>query len=147
YAAGNAFLDALMERRRAEGLPGVSLAWGPWDQSGGMTGTLSEADAVRMARAGVPALSVELGVALFDAALATGDAVVAPVRLDLPVLRAQGEVPSLLRSLIRSRSRRAAAVAGSATAAGLVERLAGLTAVERQEVLLDLVRGQVALVL
>ncbi|PVE04871.1 type I polyketide synthase, partial [Streptomyces scopuliridis] len=147
YAAGNAFLDALMERRRAEGLPGVSLAWGPWDQSGGMTGTLSEADAERMARAGVPALSVELGVALFDAALATGDAVVAPVRLDLPVLRAQGEVPSLLRSLIRSRSRRAAAVAGSATAAGLVERLAGLTAVERQEVLLDLVRGQVALVL
>ncbi|MFE3140806.1 SDR family NAD(P)-dependent oxidoreductase [Streptomyces scopuliridis] len=147
YAAGNAFLDALMERRRAEGLPGVSLAWGPWDQSGGMTGTLSGADAERMARAGVPALSVELGVALFDAALATGDAVVAPVRLDLPVLRAQGEVPPLLRSLIRSRSRRAAAVAGSATAAGLVERLAGLTAVERQEVLLDLVRGQVALVL
>ncbi|MFD6343085.1 beta-ketoacyl reductase, partial [Streptomyces sp. NPDC060210] len=87
YAAGNAFLDALVERRRAEGLPGVSLAWGPWDQSGGMTGTLSEADAERMARAGVPALSVELGVALFDAALSAGDAVVAPVRLDLPVLR------------------------------------------------------------
>ncbi|MFE4368286.1 SDR family NAD(P)-dependent oxidoreductase, partial [Streptomyces sp. NPDC056835] len=147
YAAGNAFLDALMERRRAEGLPGVSLAWGPWDQSGGMTGTLSEADAERMARAGVPALSVELGVALFDAALTSGDAVVAPVRLDLAVLRGRGEVPPLLRSLIRSRSRRAAAVAGSAAAAGLVERLAGLTVVERQEVLLDLVRGQVALVL
>ncbi|MFE4374023.1 beta-ketoacyl synthase N-terminal-like domain-containing protein, partial [Streptomyces sp. NPDC056835] len=147
YAAGNAFLDALMERRRAEGLPGVSLAWGPWDQSGGMTGTLSEADAERMARAGVPALSVELGVALFDAALTSGDAVVAPVRLDLAVLRAQGAVPPLLRSLIRSWSRRAAAVAGSAAAAGLVERLAGLTVVERQEVLLDLVRGQVALVL
>ncbi|MGW6776435.1 beta-ketoacyl reductase, partial [Streptomyces sp. NPDC055037] len=124
YAAGNAFLDALVERRRAEGLPGVSLAWGPWDQSGGMTGTLSGADAERMARAGVPALSVELGVALFDAALATGDAVVAPVRLDLPVLRGRGEVPPLLRSLIRARSRRAAAVAGSAAAAGLVERLA-----------------------
>ncbi|MEU0163848.1 type I polyketide synthase, partial [Streptomyces sp. NPDC006261] len=147
YAAGNAFLDALMERRRAEGLPGVSLAWGPWDQSGGMTGTLSGADAERMARAGVPALSVGLGVALFDAALASGGAVVAPVRLDLPVLRAQGEVPPLLRSLIRVRSRRAAAAAGSATAAGLVERLAALSVVERQEVLVDLVRGQVALVL
>ncbi|MFC9654057.1 SDR family NAD(P)-dependent oxidoreductase, partial [Streptomyces sp. NPDC056937] len=147
YAAGNAFLDALVERRRAEGLPGVSLAWGPWVQSGGMTGTLSGADVERMARAGVPALSVELGVALFDAALGTGGAVVAPVRLDLPVLRARGEVAPLLRSLIRVRSRRVAAVAGSAAAAGLVERLAVLTVVERQEVLLDLVRGQVALVL
>ncbi|MGW0565646.1 type I polyketide synthase, partial [Streptomyces sp. NPDC003016] len=44
------------------------------------------------------------------------------------------------------RSRRAAAAAGGA-AAGLVERLSVLTVVERQEVLLDLVRGQVALVL
>nr|WP_255306520.1 type I polyketide synthase [Streptomyces sp. Wb2n-11] len=146
YAAGNAFLDALMERRRVEGLPGVSLAWGPWEQSGGMTGALAEADAQRMARAGVPALSVELGVALFDAALAAGDAVVAPVRLDLAVLRALGDVPVLLRSLVRVRSRRAAAAVGGA-AAGLVERLSVLTVVERQEVLLDLVRGQVALVL
>ncbi|MFC5855008.1 SDR family NAD(P)-dependent oxidoreductase, partial [Streptomyces chlorus] len=146
YAAGNAFLDALMERRRVEGLPGVSLAWGPWEQSGGMTGALAEADAERMARAGVPALSVELGVALFDAALAAGDAVVAPVRLDLAVLRALGDVPVLLRSLVRVRSRRAAAAAGGA-AAGLVERLSVLTVVERQEVLLDLVCGQVALVL
>ncbi|MEU2603061.1 beta-ketoacyl reductase, partial [Streptomyces hirsutus] len=146
YAAGNAFLDALMERRRVEGLPGVSLAWGPWEQSGGMTGALAEADAERMARAGVPALSVELGVALFDAALAAGDAVVAPVRLDLAVLRALGDVPVLLRSLVRVRSRRAAAAAGGA-AAGLVERLSVLTVVERQEALLDLVCGQVALVL
>ncbi|MFF3755441.1 SDR family NAD(P)-dependent oxidoreductase, partial [Streptomyces sp. NPDC002018] len=146
YAAGNAFLDALMERRHDEGLPGVSLAWGPWDQSGGMTGTLTEADTDRMARSGVPPLSVEQGLALFDAALATGQPVLAPVRLDLPALRAQGDVPPLLRALIRTRPRRAA-VAGSATAQGLVERLAALTAVERQEVLVDLVRGQVALVL
>ncbi|MFB6539947.1 SDR family NAD(P)-dependent oxidoreductase, partial [Streptomyces noursei] len=146
YAAANAFLDALMVRRRASGLPGVSLAWGPWERSGGMTGTLSDADADRLSRSGVPPLSVAQGLALFDTALTTGDATSVPARLDLPALRAQGEVPPLLRSLIRGRSRRAAA-ADSAIATGLRERLASLNPVERQEALLDLVRGQVALVL
>ncbi|MFJ2444646.1 SDR family NAD(P)-dependent oxidoreductase, partial [Streptomyces sp. NPDC087658] len=150
YAAGNAFLDALMERRRAEGLPGVSLAWGPWEPVGGMTGTLAGGDVDRHVRSGVSPLSVEQGVALFDAALVADDAVVVPVRLDLALLREQGEIPPLLRALIRTRTRarsRRAAVAGSATAAGLVQRLAGLSGVERQEILVDLVRGQVALVL
>ncbi|MGW5237244.1 SDR family NAD(P)-dependent oxidoreductase, partial [Streptomyces nodosus] len=148
YAAGNAFLDALMEHRRAAGLPGLSLAWGPWEQTGtgGMTGTLSDAELERLASSGVPPLAVEQGLALFDAALSTEDAALVPVRLDLPALRGQGEVPPLLRSLIRGRSRRAA-VAGSATATGLRDRLAVLDAVERREVLVDLVRGQVALVL
>ncbi|KJY40708.1 polyketide synthase, partial [Streptomyces sp. NRRL B-1568] len=146
YAAGNAFLDALVEHRRSLGLPGVSLAWGPWDQAVGMTGTLTETDTERIARSGMPVLSVEQGVALFDAAVSGAEPVVLPVRLDLPVFRAQGEIPALLRGLVRTQSRRAV-VARSGEAAGLVQRLAGLSGVERREVLLDLVRSQVALVL
>ncbi|MGW0552559.1 SDR family NAD(P)-dependent oxidoreductase, partial [Streptomyces altiplanensis] len=148
YAAANTFLDALMARRRAEGLAGVSLAWGPWDQAGGMTGSVSEADMQRLARSGMPPLSVEQGLALFDTALATGETVVVPARLDLATLRSRGEVPPLLRALIRTRSHsRRNAVAGSVTASGLLAQLTGLTAAARREALLDLVRKQVALVL
>ncbi|MEC3976785.1 type I polyketide synthase [Amycolatopsis sp. H20-H5] len=144
YAAGNAFLDALMRQRRAEGLPGVSLAWGPWAQTGGMTGDLSDADMDRISRSGVPPLTPEQGVALFDAALDSGEPVVLPVRLDLPVLRTQDEIPALLRGLIRAPGRRST---GSATAAGLVRRLAALAEAERRTAVLDLVCTQVALVL
>ncbi|RZD57464.1 short-chain dehydrogenase, partial [Streptomyces albidoflavus] len=146
YAAGNVFLDALVEYRRALGFPGVSLVWGPWAQDAGMTRELSETDRRRIARSGLPPVAAEQGTALFDAALASGEPVVLPVRLDLPALRAQGEVPPLLSGLIRTPVRRTAAAAGAA-ATGLAARLAGLAEAERREVLLDLVRGQIAVVL
>ncbi|MYW72399.1 beta-ketoacyl reductase, partial [Pseudonocardia sp. SID8383] len=103
YAAGNAYLDALAASRRADGLAGLSMAWGPWEQGSGMTGTLGEAEAQRLARSGMPPLPAEQGLELFDTLLAagsTGRALVLPVRLDLAALRALDEVPALLRGLV-----------------------------------------------
>ncbi|MEU2602978.1 phosphopantetheine-binding protein, partial [Streptomyces hirsutus] len=107
---------------------------------------VSEADMRRLARSGMPPLSVEQGLALFDTALAGPRALVLPVRLDLAALRAQGEVPALLRGLIRTPSRRTATAAPQ-SAESLGQRLAGMPEEERRDVLLALVRDQAAAVL
>src|SRR5690606_7991343 len=65
YAAANAFTDALAARRRAEGLPAVSLAWGFWDQRSELTARLGETDVARMSRSGVTAMPTATGLALF----------------------------------------------------------------------------------
>ncbi len=145
YAAGNAFLDALVTKRRSEGLPGVSLAWGPWTRETGMTRSLGASGLRRLARTGTLPLSVDDGLALFDTAVAGPDAVAVPVRLDLPALRARDAVPPVLRGLVRPRARRG--TAASVAASGLAQRLARLSTVERADTVLELVRAQVASVL
>ncbi|GAB3844848.1 hypothetical protein GCM10027610_060010 [Dactylosporangium cerinum] len=148
YAAGNAYLDALAAHRHAHGLPAVSLAWGLWAESSGMTGALGDGDRSRLARGGVLPLDATDGLALLDAALAAGRPAVAPVRLDLPALRTlagAGRLPAMLRGLVRAPARQAALSASDA--GGLAGRLAGLTPGAREQLLLDLVRGHVAGVL
>ncbi|KJK33042.1 hypothetical protein UK23_47780, partial [Lentzea aerocolonigenes] len=140
YAAGNTFLDALIEHRRAAGLPGVSLAWGAWAE----TGMLSGADAERLAKSGMPPITPAEGVELFDAALSSGASLVLPLRLDLPVFRARGEVPAVLQGLVKVRARRTAA---SGTSSSLARKLAGLDDAGRLEALLELVRAEVGAVL
>ncbi|MEV5084137.1 SDR family NAD(P)-dependent oxidoreductase, partial [Streptomyces sp. NPDC056159] len=148
YAAGNAFLDALAAYRQALGLPAISLAWGPWQQGAGMTAGLDERDVRRAAESGMPLITIEQGLALFDAALTTGEAAVVTSRLDLAALRGRAEIPALLRGLIRTPVRRTAATGAAEGAdAGLVQRLARLDREQRHEVLLDLVRASAALVL
>ncbi|MYZ41324.1 KR domain-containing protein, partial [Streptomyces sp. SID4917] len=90
YAAGNTFLDALAAHRRAQGLPGVSLAWGLWGETGSIAGHLADADLRRLARSGLLPLASDEAMALFDAAPATGEPVLAVSRLDAAALRASG---------------------------------------------------------
>ncbi|WP_420822217.1 type I polyketide synthase, partial [Streptomyces antioxidans] len=150
YAAANVFLDALAAHRRAAGLPATSLVWGLWAQSGGITGGLTEADLLRLARSGMGALTDDEGMALFDAAHRTahhtGRNLLIPARLDLAALRSaagSGPVPALLRGLIRTTGRRTA-TGVLAAGSSLAERLRALSPNERRRTLLDLVRGHVA---
>ncbi|MEU3188977.1 SDR family NAD(P)-dependent oxidoreductase, partial [Streptomyces sp. NPDC006923] len=145
YAAANTFVDALATYRKGLGLPALSLAWGAWEQSAGMTAGLDQSYVRRMARFGFPTMTSEQGLALFDASLGTTDAVIVAMRLD-GRLRGTTDVPPLLRGLVRGPVRRSA-VAISAGSATLLDRLAGLGEGERESVVLELVRGQVAGVL
>ncbi|MFD8983743.1 SDR family NAD(P)-dependent oxidoreductase, partial [Streptomyces sp. NPDC059564] len=157
YAAANSFLDALAQQRRAAGLPAVSLAWGLWAESSGITGALSDADRGRMARSGVLPLATDEALGLFDAATAHPQSAVVPVRLNQAALRGQaasGTLPALLTSLVRVPARRTApSTAATGTGTGpagsedLSARLTGLTETEQRKLLLDLVCEHVAAVL
>ncbi|WP_280686416.1 type I polyketide synthase [Kitasatospora sp. MAA19] len=141
YAAANGFLDALAEIRQAQGLAGVSLAWGLWDVADGMAGKLGETDVSRLSRSGVVAIREAQGLAMFDAALASPDALVVPLLLDRGALRsALTELPAVLRGFVGApepqRDRR--------TAESLRERVGGLAGEARVRVLVDAVRSEVA---
>ncbi|MFG3708269.1 SDR family NAD(P)-dependent oxidoreductase [Micromonospora sp. NPDC047670] len=151
YAAANAFLDALAAHRRARGLAGVSLAWGLWEQASGMTGHLDDADVRRMAEQGAAGLATEQALDLFDASWRLDAAAVVPMRLDVGTLRTQAESGTLapmLRALVRAPMRRSVDAAGTRSGGvQLGQRLAGLAGPERQKVVLDVVRANIAAVL
>ncbi|MFE9664880.1 SDR family NAD(P)-dependent oxidoreductase, partial [Streptomyces sp. NPDC005955] len=143
YAAANAALDALAATRRAAGLPATSLAWGLWSDAGGMGARLGEGELARLERMGAKALTVELGLDLFDQALASDAALLAPVRFDTAVLRAQarnGSIPAVLRGL-------APGARPVRTGGSLAQRLASVPEADREQVALELVLAQVAGVL
>ncbi|MBI0299888.1 SDR family NAD(P)-dependent oxidoreductase, partial [Streptomyces sp. PRKS01-29] len=152
YAAANTFLDGLAQRRRAMGLPGVSLAWGLWAERTGMTGHLDQADLSRMTRGGLVPFSSEEGLRLFDTAGRLAEGVVVPARLDLGNLAAAAgtSVPPLLHGLVRRPvpARRASVQEGAGGQEGsLARRLAGLGQGERRRTLLRLVQEHAATVL
>ncbi|MFC0597432.1 type I polyketide synthase, partial [Streptomyces palmae] len=148
YAAANTFLDALAQHRQAQGLPATSLAWGFWEQSTGMSGRQDAAVRARHARSGVVGLTPEQGLALFDAAVASGEPLLVPVQLDLARMRRQGtgtrEIPPVLRDLLPSAAPQAA---DRGTAIGFDQTLLALPEADRRQAVLDLVCKHAAAVL
>ncbi|MFF2813875.1 beta-ketoacyl synthase N-terminal-like domain-containing protein, partial [Streptomyces sp. NPDC058000] len=149
-AAANTYLDALAHHRHTHGLPATSLAWGLWNDEG-MATTLGEQDLARLGRTGIAPLTIDEGLALFDAALATPDRpVLVPARLNTTALHSEGAtVPAMFRGLVRRAIRPTTrAAAGTQHAPrSLADELSGLARTQQEARLLDIVRATVSGVL
>nr|WP_202452081.1 type I polyketide synthase [Streptomyces sp. SID1] len=146
YAAGNAFLDALAARRRAEGLPALSLGWGLWDTGDGMASGLGATEMRRLARDGILPLPADRALLLFDRALSGDGPLLLPMRVQVTE-----DAPALVRALAPTAApaRRSARAVQAAPeeAEPLSRRLAALGAADGRRLLVDLVCGHVADVL
>ncbi|MEU8517922.1 beta-ketoacyl reductase [Kitasatospora sp. NPDC048722] len=148
YAAANAVLDALAERRRADGLAATSLSWGAW-AGGGMAADARAGEAAR--RTGIrpldPAVAVAaLRRAVLDTAPTTLVADVDPERF----VRAFTAVrPSRLLAELPGYADPQGGGPGEDSANGreLRAELAALGPARRTAALLGLVRGRAAEVL
>ncbi len=137
YCAGNSFLDALAGHRRSQGLPGVSIAYGPWAESG-MAASLDARGQARLSRLGFGALSSGEGLALLEAGLGSSSSLLVGMSLD--VRRVRSPVPWLLRGLVRG----PASAASGAAEGPLRSRLSQQGAEARWSQLLSLVQEEIA---
>ncbi|MET8413393.1 SDR family NAD(P)-dependent oxidoreductase, partial [Streptomyces sp. NPDC005195] len=146
YAAANAFLDAFAAKRRADGLPATSMAWGTW--AGG--GMVSEEVAQRLRRDGVPPMEPELAVSALQQALDQDEEFLVVADVDWKLVTARAF--AALRDFPEAR---AAATESEHTEKDtaaqdgppLPARLRGLAPTERRAALLTEVRRQAAAVL
>lgn len=98
YAAANAFMDALCEHRRQQGLPALSIAWGPWAEVG-MAADLGE----RLARSGLLLLEARLGLSALEQLLSTDKAQATVARIDWSTyLDSMARPPNWLQSIAGS---------------------------------------------
>ncbi|MFD9677380.1 SDR family NAD(P)-dependent oxidoreductase, partial [Streptomyces sp. NPDC059981] len=154
YAAANAALDALVQRRRAQGLVGASIAWGPWADGG-----MADAETVEhLRRRGLTAMAPDTAVGVLRGAAAGAVADLTVVDADwarftrlFASLRPSPLFAELLAATAPVQDRASASGRpGGAPAEGatLRDRLAALGGdAERRQAVWDVVRGAVAAVL
>jgi acyl carrier protein len=146
HAAANAALDALAERRRAEGLPAVSIAWGAWAEIGAAARA-----GEGVARRGLLPMAPSAALEALGHAMTSADPVLGVLDVDWGRFLDRfpaGSVPPLFAGLAPSLS--SVPVGAAAPVAPLRSLRGALTAAaegERAMLLLDRVRAIVARIL
>ncbi|MFD7916842.1 type I polyketide synthase, partial [Streptomyces sp. NPDC059752] len=160
YAAANAHLDTLAQRRRDRGLTATAVAWGPWGEGGLVA---DDEAALQLRRRGLPVMAPELSIAALQQALDADDTTVTVADVDwelfVPAFTAArprpliADLPEVRRVLaaeqhaVGSGLGADAAGDGAGEPARLVAELRGMGADEAERSLLGLVRTHVAAVL
>ncbi|MFI1330731.1 type I polyketide synthase [Streptomyces sp. NPDC020845] len=139
YAAGNAFLDALMHWRCARGLPGTAIDWGPWAEVG-MAAALDEAHRQSFERQGMVFIQPRDGARALATLLDSPVPQIVVGECDWTTYAATRPLSNALyEGLARPRDNTVRTLD--------VDQLAGLPEDARRQALADLVRGTVAKVL
>ncbi|GAA2131044.1 type I polyketide synthase [Actinomadura napierensis] len=151
YAAANAYLDALAQRRRAQGLPALSVAWGEWS-GGGMAD--DESTQANLRRSGFSGMDPELAVGALQRALDRDETCLTVAAVDwawlwrafaptrpIPLLSGLPEIRQALPTSEPARE------ASSGSAAALRRRLLGAARAEQDAILVELVTATAAAVL
>ncbi|MEU9117476.1 type I polyketide synthase [Streptomyces sp. NPDC048483] len=146
YAAANAYLDALAEQRRADGLPATSIAWGAWADSQATEGT---AGRHRERRGIAAAMDPALAITALRRALDHDDTRVAIADLDWSRLAAghTNRPDAFLADLPENRRAQSAPTAEAVVQPDLARRLAELPESDHGQAVLDLIQAQAAAVL
>jgi myxalamid-type polyketide synthase MxaB len=140
YASANAFLDGLAEYRRGQGLPAVSIAWGPWSDVG-MTARMDQRARARMAEAGLQGIRLEDGLDMFGRLIRQAPPLLAAMRIDWPRLAATLPPAASWADLAH------ASATNRQPAAAVLEQLRSTPPGDRMEMLIGHLRSEVAAVL
>ncbi|MFK0296833.1 type I polyketide synthase, partial [Streptomyces sp. NPDC090442] len=148
YVAGNAYLAALAEHRRARGLPALSLSWGIWADDL----KLGRVDPQLIRRSGLEFMDPQLALGGLQRALDDDEGVIAVADVDWETYHpvyTSGRPTPLFDEVPEVRALTAAAEQGSGTAAEgeFAAALRALPDAERQRTLLETVRTEAAAVL
>jgi NADP-dependent 3-hydroxy acid dehydrogenase YdfG/acyl carrier protein len=147
YGAANAFLDALIERRRAQGRAGTSVAWGLWAGGGMGEGAAGE----QLQRRGFVCMAPEVALVALQQAIDHDESTVTIADIDwqrfIPPFTWARHSPLFTDLPDAQRIAETATSTAEPPDSELAQRLAGLDTAGQLVALTDLVRHEAAVVL
>jgi acyl carrier protein len=149
YAAANAVLDALAQRRRAAGEPALSINWGAWSEVG-MAAAMAAREQQRTAMRGMGSIAPAEGLQALELLLRQDEPQVGVLPMNWPILLAQipaDNPPPLLEVLARLERRGAASTGMTQLNASFADTFAATAPEERAGLVVAEMQRQVAEVL